>query len=798
MVIMMPTAVIGAAASRGAVIRNPTITSFDFATGITMDCPKCSRPHHHHKTVLHFSPRGNLRMNTIRCDNEQCGASMLELGSCFLPFPFNIDRANGKSIRSGLATSAQVVGGIGSPAVNVPIAATDEDTTRAIRKHLLRTKHRFNISKSFQRFVNRPRSRQTSVAHPQAQRSSSDLNVPTTPRETTSSRFIPSDEANKSDHLRTPNQSSLAYVFGQPPPLTRRRRSAPPVGYSHRCECFGHCHCFLFHGNLSYVPRNLNDVASASDRSIASGPRPPQSHNAEHDLLGIADLDAPPSMGSNHLLSQKNTELSDGSSAGVMNVPCPRAMEEDSDADTEIRPHGITTGDEANGHPAGGNVFPEIDRDVEMNGQIGTLDHVDSISHEDSNHAQETDVVLENTNNNGYVALPRPHVLEAVSQYSNIRESEDVYTNGTSRWMGKGGNTSTSSAEGHQSRPLSALKDPSSFGPPPKRTTGPYTPAPAVSTTRTDTGLSEASIPESQEAARQIEAPPVPSGPYRADTTGLSTAHLPKPPAFRPGERSESPVAIPSGRPKPALPPRLPPRNPSSSSISPSPPPPYSDRQPAADPSRGLLNQGAMNRLGQAGVSVPGFGISGRTPPLPPPSRTSASPPLPIRANTDSPPIPSRTGGSAAPPSINPAATGPQLGELQSRFAKMNTASTPPAAGGGTTWAQKQAALKMASDFKKDPSSVSFSDARNAASTANNFRERHGEQAAAGYAAANNLNQKYGIMNKVKSYSADGSASQQVAPAPVGLKKAPPPPPVKRSDLLAGPPPVPLSSKPRP
>lgn len=377
--------------------------------------------------------------------------------------------------------------------------------------------------------------------------------------------------------------------------------------------------------------------------------------------------------------------------------------------------------------------------------------------------------------------------------------------------MGKGG-SSSSSAEGHQSTPLSALRDPNSFGPPPKRTTGPYTPAPPPTTTRPETGGLGGPLPKSQieldrqhqrerEAeARQIEAPPVPSGPYRADTTGLSTAHLPKPPAFRPGERSESPVAAHNGRPKPALPPRLPPRNPSASSIPPSPPPPYSDRPPATDPSRGILNQGAMGRLGQAGISVPGFGIGGRAPPLPPPSRTTASPPVPAaRTNTASPPVPSRAGGFAAPPAISPAGNGPQLGELQSRFAKMNTASPPPTAGGGTTWAQKQAALKTASDFKKDPSSVSFSDARNAASTANNFRERHGEQAAAGYTAANNLNQKYGILNKMKSYSSDGGASQPVAPPPIGLKKAPPPPPpAKRSDLQAGPPPVPLSSKPRP
>jgi len=368
--------------------------------------------------------------------------------------------------------------------------------------------------------------------------------------------------------------------------------------------------------------------------------------------------------------------------------------------------------------------------------------------------------------------------------------------------MGRG--KSSSSAEDHQSTPLSALKDPASFGPPPKRTgTGGTTGSLAI--TRTDAGGLGAPLNHSQleedrqrrlereEAARRAEEEEREeharrmAQPYKADTTGLSTGNLPKPPAFRPGERGESPIAAPGGRPKPALPPRLPPRNPASSRTPLTPPPPY--QSPAADPERGVLNQGALGRLSHAGISVPGFEIGGHKPP-----------PVPSRTNSASPPVPSRFGAAAPPPPSSPARNGPQLGELQSRFAKMNTGNSSPTAGTGTTWAQKQAALKTASDFKKDPTSVSLSDARTAASTANNFRERHGEQVASGMTAANNVNQKYGVMDKMKSYSgSEGAAPQPSSPSTGTFKKpAPPPPPAKRRELQSGPPPVPLSSKPKP
>jgi hypothetical protein len=114
---------------------------------------------------------------------------------------------------------------------------------------------------------------------------------------------------------------------------------------------------------------------------------------------------------------------------------------------------------------------------------------------------------------------------------------------------------------------------------------------------------------------------------------------------------------------------------------------------------------------------------------------------------------------------------------------------------------------------------VSLSDARAAASTANNFRQRHGEQVAAGAKTANNLNQKYGLMDKAKSSYASvqgtqqGQGAQAGAASPslsglVGKKKPPPPPPKKKPALVASvapsapadddaPPPIPMATRPQ-
>ncbi|PBP28682.1 GMP synthase [Diplocarpon rosae] len=384
-------------------------------------------------------------------------------------------------------------------------------------------------------------------------------------------------------------------------------------------------------------------------------------------------------------------------------------------------------------------------------------------------------------------------------------------------WMGKDKKKTGSEDDTHISRPLHALKDPSAFGPPPKNVNYHGGAARPNQITPDASGwgapLSKESIAakkreEEKEAAREAEEAAKPKGPplpYRANTTGLSTSHLPPPPARKDGADGRMPV--PEEKPKPpSLPPRLPPRQNSSTAPSPSPPPQYSPKTstPEPDAHRGILNQGALNRLGAAGVSIPGFGIGGgkTKAPLPPPSRS-----------------PTQSSAPSDPPVNNS-----QLNELQSRFSRLSSSSPKPdVPSQGTTFAQKQAALKTASSFRNDPSSVSLSDARTAASTANNFRERHGEQMRSGWQSANKLNTKYGIAEKVGSYGSSSAAvpesrSPQVetrdttSSSPLGGpqggvvgKKKPPPPPAKKKELAGNgvsqepvPPPIPFSSKPKP
>ncbi|KAL1598897.1 hypothetical protein SLS60_008042 [Paraconiothyrium brasiliense] len=350
------------------------------------------------------------------------------------------------------------------------------------------------------------------------------------------------------------------------------------------------------------------------------------------------------------------------------------------------------------------------------------------------------------------------------------------------RWKDKAMGKSNDPKEdphAHVSAPLSTLKDPSSFGPPPKHrayygdAAGPARPR----ATNTE-----------EQAARQIkesEANRSPPGPYTADTTGLTTAHLPKPPAFKPGQTTAPTVSQSSKpKPKPNLPPRLPPRqNSHPDEYAPAPPPTYNESTQNNSPSGGYLNQGAMKRLGQAGVGVPGLEI-GR----------NASPPVPPRQPASPSPI--------SPPAV-PGRNSSQTNELQSRFANTNTASSfsPTAThSAGTSWADKQAALKTANNLHKDPSQVSLSDARSAASTANNFRERHGEQVAAGWNKASALNQKYNISGRVNSLASGSKASPPPSPTKGGLGKKPPPPPPPKKKELGGsgePPPIPLGSKPK-
>lgn len=193
---------------------------------------------------------------------------------------------------------------------------------------------------------------------------------------------------------------------------------------------------------------------------------------------------------------------------------------------------------------------------------------------------------------------------------------------------------------------------------------------------------------------------------------------------------------------------------------------------------------GALGRLGRAGVSIPAFGSTGsandpttRTPPPPPPGNR------------------------------------PSISSLGNRFL---TSSNPSAPATGTTFAEKQHALQTANALYKDPSKVSFSDAKAAASTARNFQQRHGEQVAEGVRVGNAIGNKFGVIPTTANVAAPPTppvnARYQPPPPPSRLsstapltKKPPPPLPPKKKPPppvpSAGrppPPPVPLASRPPP
>lgn len=372
--------------------------------------------------------------------------------------------------------------------------------------------------------------------------------------------------------------------------------------------------------------------------------------------------------------------------------------------------------------------------------------------------------------------------------------------------MGKGKGSHVEAQE-HRSRPLASLKDPSAFGPPPKHVKYHGDAAASHETTSdadesvtplSNDGIARPREPPAEDAAPLRQGPPVP---YRADTTGLSTRNLPKPPV----RYAEAPnfagisSTKPLPRPKPPLPPRLPPRQmpPPSQEDAPEAPPPYSALPSHADKAGSPVNQGALSRLGSAGIRVPGLGIGGAAASLNPgQGRTQGN-----RESSSSIPV---------------AEQGSQSPGLPSQLSNLSIQSSSPtqAPARGTSFAQKQAALKTASAFRNDPTSISFSDAKATAATANNFRKRHGEQVVAGWQAGSALNQKYDIANKLNDRApADnepgphqGSRDSAMKDGPgmsaLGIRGRPAPPVPKKSFAEGDPaptvPPVPWSSKPKP
>jgi hypothetical protein len=370
----------------GPLRRNPTMASLDFTTGIAVECPRCHYAHNHRKTTIHLSHRGNFCINPVDC--EQCGTSMIKIGSCFLPFPFNSTRARSanRSILSALATSAQVFGAVGSPAINVSQAATGSDSAQAIRRHLMQAMSRFGLPEKFQHFILRLRPRQTSTAGIQNQvpllHSSDNAG-------TTSAALL--DPVSQHATLTSGQPSVSEFDFAHRLPFSARRRSAPPTGEIHRCDCFGSCHCplpaFAPTDQLRpYVAGDRNNDATPSSRSTASDPKPPGPNDLNHDLLhlGFGHLDVPRHGSSSNRLSQTNTEFSDGSSVGILEDAPPRS--DRSETHQNAQAHGDAVGTSV-----------DDDRE-ELNGHHETDEHRGMNGYHDTNGLEEVNEELETTN----------------------------------------------------------------------------------------------------------------------------------------------------------------------------------------------------------------------------------------------------------------------------------------------------------------------------------------------------------------------------------------------------------------
>ncbi|CAL5867042.1 uncharacterized protein PFLUO_LOCUS1254 [Penicillium psychrofluorescens] len=387
-------------------------------------------------------------------------------------------------------------------------------------------------------------------------------------------------------------------------------------------------------------------------------------------------------------------------------------------------------------------------------------------------------------------------------------------------WMGKGKDPDSDRVD-HVAQPLSSLRDPSTFAPPPKRGPAGITPdrhgvgAPLSQDQINSQNAHLQQEVEAQEAAAQKPAPP--PMPYRVDTSGLSTNNLPPPPVRRldsPG--SSSPSSTTSAKPKPPqLPPRLPPRD------SPS---PYTPSPPAVSPSpsQGYINQEATSRLANAGVSVPALGIGetddrqsqpvnelqSRFSQMKTDDYSSAGPPPPYQATqpTASPSSPAAGGRSS-------------VQDFRERHADKIDMGKQKL--GGVT--------SRVNTFVEDrqgarPTTNSSEPAAGGRSSVQDFRNRHADKIDMGKQKIGGMTSRLNTFVEDRKFSANANKrmprpppnySSPVESSPSGggfesaaRNKKPPPPPPKKAEIRAppvvssssaspAPPPVPLNSKPR-
>ncbi|KXT04485.1 hypothetical protein AC578_8730 [Pseudocercospora eumusae] len=358
-------------------------------------------------------------------------------------------------------------------------------------------------------------------------------------------------------------------------------------------------------------------------------------------------------------------------------------------------------------------------------------------------------------------------------------------------------------ARNHQSMPLASLRDPDSFGPPPKHSAyygadGTRSPS---TVSRTGTGLSTASgnsraglggpIVESgyaerrrreaaeREAQEQAEIDAKKAEPYRMNTSGLRTDNLPKPPVRRNMDAggAASPVATTGRTASPVLPPRVPPRQTTGT---------------IAAPPRTSSPSGPAPGLPPRQNEYP----DEYTPPPPPTYNEALSAPSPQQ--------------NVASMAQSVASRFTQNGSSTSSFQARQNNDSPATINQSTTNRLGQAGVCVPGfgigSSNNGTSGPSAQQVQSAATMAHGVATRFNQNGGGGQ--LNELQQRFARMNTGASNDTSSTAASSFSAA-AAQKKAPPPPPPKKAglhsanvpqsgDSSAAPPPVPMSSKPKP
>lgn len=333
-------------------------------------------------------------------------------------------------------------------------------------------------------------------------------------------------------------------------------------------------------------------------------------------------------------------------------------------------------------------------------------------------------------------------------------------------WIGKG--KDSNSTERPAPYPIQSLKDPSSFGPPPKRLDHSSENMNTKQIPLND-GSDNVSVRHrvGEEGEIIVKKPNPPSTPYRVGNQDSS--HLKSSQSDSRDELKTNDDEVPtSTKVKPRLPPRLPPRNKSTNELN------SLSKNKSSLHERIIQNRPSINfRNNGSKMDYPVLSLS-------PLERCPATNDRPLSKEDESS-IPHSL------PLFQSKTTGPDR---------------------GTSISEKKAAIKTLSSLRSQPNSVSMSDIKSAAYTANNFRERHGHQVKSGMNLANKLNEKYSICEKIGSNetrqnSPDNSSikaqSDNICKESLVKKRLPPPLPPKKTDLVLPnnePPPIPVWTKP--